>query len=75
MLRIAVHADDEQTLEGQQYWLHGKGLPVSLPSAATHCCAATAAAEPPEDPPGTLSGSQGFRVICSQTAKAVVWSW
>ena len=39
--------------------------PVSLPSAAMHCPAATAAAEPPEEPPGTHRGSQGFRVTCT----------
>ena len=29
-----------------------------------HCDAATAAADPPEDPPGTRSGSQGLHVTC-----------
>lgn len=43
-----------------------QGLPVSLPRAATHCEAATAAAEPPEDPPGTLSGSHGLQVTYKQ---------
>lgn len=43
-----------------------QGLPVSLPRAATHCEAATAAAEPPEDPPGTRSGSQGLQVTYKQ---------
>src|SRR5271165_1998797 len=33
---------------------------VSVPIAATHISAATAAAEPEEDPPVILSGSQGF---------------
>ncbi len=36
--------------------------PVSLPSAAGTSPAATAAADPPELPPGTRSGSTGFRV-------------
>jgi hypothetical protein len=34
---------------------------VSEPSAHGARPPATAAAEPPEDPPGTRSGSQGFR--------------
>ncbi len=34
--------------------------PVSVPVAAAHRWAATAAAEPPEEPPGTLAASQGF---------------
>ena len=36
--------------------------PVSLPSAAAHMRADTAAAEPPEEPPGTRSVSHGLRV-------------
>lgn len=36
--------------------------PVSLPNDTTHCLAETAAAEPPDDPPGTHSRSQGFAV-------------
>src|SRR2546429_1147059 len=36
--------------------------PVSVPSAPRHCAAATATAEPPDDPPGTRSASQGLRV-------------
>ncbi len=36
--------------------------PVSEPSAARHRSAATAAAEPPEEPPGTYSRFQGLRV-------------
>ena len=36
--------------------------PVSEPKAATHRSAATAAAEPPEEPPGTLSRAHGFLV-------------
>ena len=36
--------------------------PVSVPSAAMHWPAATAAAEPPEEPPGTWSRFQGLRV-------------
>src|SRR5688500_4996619 len=36
--------------------------PVSEPSAHGARPAATAAAEPPDEPPGTRSGSQGFRV-------------
>ena len=34
--------------------------PVSVPEAAGARQAATAAAEPPEEPPGTRVGSQGF---------------
>ena len=37
--------------------------PVSVPSDAAQSPDATAAAEPPEDPPGTLSGSCGFLVV------------
>ena len=36
--------------------------PVSLPNDTTHCLAETAAAEPPEEPPGTHSRSHGFAV-------------
>lgn len=36
--------------------------PVSLPNDTTHCLAETAAAEPPDDPPGTHSRFQGFAV-------------
>src|SRR5690242_11614526 len=36
--------------------------PVSDPRLAQHIPAATAAAEPPDDPPGTRSVSHGFRV-------------
>ena len=36
--------------------------PVSDPNAAWQRPAATAAAEPPEEPPGTLVGSWGFLV-------------
>jgi len=36
--------------------------PVSLPSATGTIPAATAAAEPPEDPPGVRVGSQGLRL-------------
>ena len=35
--------------------------PVSVPSAHTASLAATAAAEPPEDPPGTVSRFHGLR--------------
>jgi hypothetical protein len=35
--------------------------PVSVPVAATQSPAATAAAEPPLEPPGTRSWSQGLR--------------
>ena len=35
--------------------------PVSVPKLPAHSDAATAAAEPPEDPPGTRSRSQGLR--------------
>src|SRR5437867_8586844 len=34
--------------------------PVSVPSARSTAPAATAAAEPPEEPPGTRAGSIGF---------------
>src|ERR1035437_8840380 len=37
--------------------------PVSDPKAATHISAATAAADPPEDPPGTLDKSHGLQVV------------
>src|SRR3954467_9534954 len=37
--------------------------PVSEPSVAMHSSAATAAAEPPEDPPGIRSKSHGLRVV------------
>ena len=36
--------------------------PVSEPSAHGAMPAATAAAEPPDEPPGTRSGSHGLRV-------------
>ena len=36
--------------------------PVSLPSAAGAMPAATAAAEPPDEPPGTQSSFHGLRV-------------
>ncbi len=35
--------------------------PVSVPSAAAHIPAATAAPDPPLEPPGIRSGSQGLR--------------
>ena len=35
--------------------------PVSVPVAAGTSCAATAAAEPPDEPPGTRVASQGLR--------------
>ncbi len=34
--------------------------PVSVPVAPTHSEAATAAAEPPDEPPGTWASDQGF---------------
>src|ERR1041384_6594628 len=37
--------------------------PVSEPSVARHSSDATAAAEPPEEPPGTRVRSHGFRVV------------
>src|SRR5512134_251980 len=37
--------------------------PVSVPSAPAHMSAATAAADPPLEPPGTQPRSQGFRVV------------
>ena len=36
--------------------------PVSVPNAAGTCPAATAAPDPPDEPPGTLSRFHGFRV-------------
>jgi len=36
--------------------------PVSLPNDTTHCLAETAAADPPDDPPGTLDSSHGLAV-------------
>lgn len=42
--------------------MHTERLPVSLPSAAMHWDAATAAADPPEEPPGTRSMSHGLQV-------------
>ncbi len=36
--------------------------PVSLPRASGVMFAATAAAEPPDEPPGTRDGSRGLRV-------------
>ena len=36
--------------------------PVSVPSASGAIRAATAAAEPPDEPPGTRATSQGLRV-------------
>ena len=41
---------------------YGSTAPVSVPSAATHSSAVTAAADPPEDPPGIRSVSHGLRV-------------
>jgi hypothetical protein len=35
--------------------------PVSVPSAPKHIWAATAAAEPPDEPPGLRSSAQGLR--------------
>ena len=40
--------------------------PVSEPRDAIHSSAATAAADPPLDPPGILSRSQGFLVILKE---------
>ncbi|KAF5055657.1 hypothetical protein DSECCO2_375410 [anaerobic digester metagenome] len=37
--------------------------PVSVPMEAKHCPAATLAAEPPLEPPGTRAVSHGFLVI------------
>src|SRR5437870_12113957 len=36
--------------------------PVSVPTAAMHWSAATAAADPPDEPPGTRSALHGLRV-------------
>jgi len=38
--------------------------PVSLPSDTIHCRAETAAADPPDDPPGTRDKSHGLAVTC-----------
>jgi hypothetical protein len=46
--------------------------PVSLPSARSASPAATAAADPPEEPPGTRSGSWGFRVGPNSDVSVVV---
>ena len=35
--------------------------PVSVPSVPAHRQAATAAADPPDEPPGTRSSAQGLR--------------
>src|SRR5947208_16249974 len=37
--------------------------PVSLPIAQSHIPAATATADPPEDPPATRSGACGLRTV------------
>src|SRR5439155_21260869 len=37
--------------------------PVSLPIAQSHIPAATATAEPPEEPPATRDGSRGLRTV------------
>jgi hypothetical protein len=42
--------------------------PVSLPRAAKHWLAATAAADPPLLPPGTWFVSQGLKVGCRSAA-------
>src|SRR3546814_18046879 len=49
-----------RTPHGAAGW--GTDPPVSGPVAATLRPAATAAAEPPDEPPGTAVGSQGFLV-------------
>src|SRR5438128_1717238 len=53
--------------------------PVSVPRAHTTSPAATAAAEPPEDPPGTRSRSHGFRTgpnaVVSPDRRAAARSW
>ena len=36
---------------------------MSVPVAKEHNLAATALADPPDDPPGTLSGSIGFKTF------------
>src|ERR1700675_3961764 len=41
--------------------------PVSVPVAPTHRCAATAAADPPEEPPGTSGASVSRRPHCETT--------
>lgn len=41
--------------------------PVSLPKDTAHCPAETAAAEPPDDPPGTRETSQGLAVTYERT--------
>ena len=48
---------------------------MSLPMATADWPAATAEAEPPDEPPGTLSVSHGFRVTCSRTAAVLTHSF
>ena len=47
-------------------WLHAAGMRIepapSEPTAASTTPAATAAAEPPDEPPGVWSGCHGLRV-------------
>lgn len=53
-----------------------EALPVSLPRAAMHCDAATAAADPPEEPPGTRSMSRGLHVTYinfTKLERSTVW--
>src|SRR5437588_11793148 len=40
--------------------------PVSLPIAQSHIPAATAAADPPQDPPATPAGPRGCRTVPSR---------
>src|SRR5205085_12397118 len=47
--------------------------PVSLPNAATHSPPATAAPEPPLDPPGTRLMSHGLRVGGQIVPQANSW--
>ena len=46
--------------------------PVSEPRAAKHSPAATAAQEPPEEPPGTCSVSHGFFVTANAEVSVVL---
>ena len=61
-LQSLMHLRQEQAVEGRK--CVSVKQPVSLPREATHWPAAMQAAEPPDEPPGTLSVSQGLRVLC-----------
>ena len=48
---------------------------MSLPRVPTHCPLATAAADPPDEPPGTRSRSHGFLVTCTNEDFGNVCTW